>query len=107
LYRHRRRASTRTSRSLPTRRSSDLTYWRATTLDRFDRGNWYETKSLPVPPTRINGRDELIDDPELPAAARDSRRWIRVGGTGRRSEETRLNSSHVANSYALCCLKKK
>src|SRR5690606_1401898 len=30
-----------------------------------------------------------------------------LGGIGRRSEETRLNSSHVKISYAVFCLKKK
>ena len=52
------------------------TYWRATTLDEFDGGNWYESSGPSVTPTRINGRDELRGDPELPAAASDSRRWV-------------------------------
>src|SRR5207248_891937 len=28
-------------------------------------------------PIRINGRDELLADPELPPAAQDPRRWVR------------------------------
>ena len=91
---------------LAIRAPSRPTYWRATTLDRFDRGNWYETKSLPVPPTRINGRDELIDDPELPAAARDSRRWIRQDITVEALRDTHLIGASVpvafgAGSYAV------
>src|SRR5438876_10089158 len=91
---------------LAIRAPSRPTYWRATTLDRFDRGNWYETKSLQVPPTQINGRDELIDDPELPAAARDSRRWIRQDVTVEALRDTHLIGASVpvafgAGSYAV------
>ena len=56
---------------------SKPTYWRATTLDEFDGGNWYESNSPSVMPIRINGRDELLADPELPPAAQDPRRWVR------------------------------
>jgi hypothetical protein len=52
------------------------TYWRATTLDEFDGGNWHEY-AVPVTQTRINGRDELSSDPEMPAAAGDQTHWIR------------------------------
>jgi hypothetical protein len=46
------------------------TYWRATTLDEFDGGNWYEYV-VPVAELRTDGRDELLGDAEIPAAARD------------------------------------
>ena len=52
------------------------TYWRATTLDQFQGGNWYEGNGSSISPTRINGRDELLGDPELPPAGRDPRRWV-------------------------------
>jgi transglutaminase-like putative cysteine protease len=55
--------------------SAQRTYWRATTLDEFDTGNWYES-AIPVTATRIGGRDELLDDPELPRPARARSRWI-------------------------------
>ncbi|TMM33110.1 MAG: transglutaminase domain-containing protein [Actinobacteria bacterium] len=62
---------------LTIRAPSRPTYWRATTLDVFDGRNWREKKGAAVPPIRIGGRDELLADPELPAAARDPRRWFR------------------------------
>ena len=52
------------------------TYWRATTLDEFDGGNWYE-QAPPVTAEFRTGRDELRADPEFPKGARDSDRWVR------------------------------
>jgi hypothetical protein len=52
------------------------TYWRATTLDEFDGGNWYEN-APPVSAHFANGRDELLDDLEAPPGARNADRWIR------------------------------
>ena len=75
-------------------------YWRATTLDTFSGGNWHESKSPPVPPTRINGRDELLDDPELPAAARDSRRWIRQDVTVAALRDSHLIGASVPVAFA-------
>jgi protein-glutamine gamma-glutamyltransferase len=85
---------------LTIRAPSRSTYWRATTLDRFDGHNWYENKSLQVPPTRINGRDELLDDPELPAAARDPRRWIRQDVTVAALRDSHLIGASVPVAFA-------
>jgi transglutaminase-like putative cysteine protease len=52
-------------------------YWRATTLDEFDGGNWYESNSPSVTPVRIDGRDEVLGDPRVPSAAQNPRRWVR------------------------------
>src|SRR5581483_8842000 len=51
-------------------------YWRATTLDEFDGGNWFEN-FVPTAPVRENGRQDLILDEEFPPAAGNSDKWIR------------------------------
>ncbi len=51
-------------------------YWRATTLDEFDGGNWFESVSS-FPAQREQGRDVLGLDDEFPPAARDPRKWTR------------------------------
>jgi transglutaminase-like putative cysteine protease len=75
------------------------TYWRATTLDEFDGGNWHEYNGPGVPPTRIDGRDELLSDPELPAAARDPRRWIRQDVSVRALRDNHLIGASVPVAY--------
>ena len=75
------------------------TYWRATTLDEFDGGNWYEYTGPGVPPTRIDGRDELLADPQLPAAARDPRRWIRQDVSVRAFRDNHLIGASVPVAY--------
>jgi protein-glutamine gamma-glutamyltransferase len=76
------------------------TYWRATTLDEFDGGNWHEYNAAAVPPTRIDGRDELLTDPELPTAARDPRRWVRQDVTVGALRDDHLIGASVPVAYA-------
>ncbi len=78
---------------------SKPTYWRATTLDEFAGGNWYETSGPPVAPTRINGRDELRGDPELPSAASDSRRWVQQEVTVGALRDNHLIGASVPVAY--------
>src|SRR5690625_6035702 len=78
---------TYTLHSFPTRRSSDLT-----ALNRIDSSN-LEFVSLP------RGIDDETADPKVRL-----RRKISVSED---RKSTRLNSSHVAISYAVFCLKKK
>lgn len=75
------------------------TYWRATTLDEFDGGNWHEFNTPSVPPTRIDGRDELLSDPQLPAAARDPRRWIRQDVSVRALRDNHLIGAGIPVAY--------
>src|SRR5207253_10785727 len=72
--------------SFPTRRSSDLS--RMTVWTAIDSGTVYHF----LEPTLIDGSTMS------PNISR---------GTGRDRKSTRLNSSHVAISYAVFCLKKK
>ena len=78
---------------------SKPTYWRATTLDEFNGGNWSESYGAPVAPTRINGRDELRSDPELPAAANDPRRWVRQDVTVGALRDNHLIGASVPVAY--------
>ena len=72
------------------------TYWRATTLDEFDGGGWFENNVSAVAPTRLDGRDELLEDPQLPVAARDPRRWVREDVTVRALRDDRsVTGFHV------------
>jgi protein-glutamine gamma-glutamyltransferase len=75
------------------------TYWRATTLDEFDGGNWYENNGPSVAPTRINGRDELLGDPELPPAGQDSRRWVEQEVTVGALRDNHLIGASVPVAY--------
>src|SRR3712207_8505985 len=59
-------------------------------------------------PARLTGREEQDDDQH----ARELAEWRPRSGDAdlrlrRRSEDTRLNSSHANISYAVFCLKKK
>jgi len=78
---------------------SKPTYWRATTLDEFAGSNWYETNGPSVAPTRINGRDELRGDPELPSAASDSRRWVQQEVTVGALRDDHLIGASVPVAY--------
>jgi transglutaminase-like putative cysteine protease len=78
---------------------SKPTYWRATTLEEFAGGNWYETSGRPVAPTRINGRDELRGDPELPSATSDSRRWVQQEVTVGALRDNHLIGASVPVAY--------
>src|SRR5690625_6941428 len=92
--------------SFPTRRSSDLV---ALACRLIGRGYVPHQLSKSVP-ARVC-RDQL---PEPRADAVAALRWVDheiakqcVVGIGRDRKSTRLNSSHVATSYAVFCLKKK
>jgi hypothetical protein len=75
------------------------TYWRATTLDQFDGGNWYENNSIPVVPMRIDGRDELLGDTQMPPAGRDSKRWVRQDVTVGALHDNHLIGASVPVAY--------
>jgi transglutaminase-like putative cysteine protease len=79
---------------------SRATYWRATTLDEFDGGGWFENNVTAVQPTRIDGRDELLQDPELPAAAQDPNRWVRQDVTVRALRDDHLIGAALPAAYA-------
>src|SRR5207253_9520575 len=88
--------------SFPTRRSSDLDALRDQALRPI------ALQAL----CRIGREAVVVAAPAMLEAAREpDERWavlsavIQVGGADRKS--TRLNSSHVAISYAVFCLKKK
>jgi hypothetical protein len=76
------------------------TYWRATTLDEFDGGSWFENNAVAVAPTRIDGRDELSGDPQLPAAARDQKHWVRQDVTVRALRDDHLIGAAIPAAYA-------
>src|SRR5207253_11184592 len=92
--------------SFPTRRSSDLLHSR--------------NVDLPVPTFPRSAMDSPLNSRAMTAGASSSepvlaRIMVSVGGTNteltiiraRDRKSTRLNSSHVAISYAVFCLKKK
>src|SRR5690606_39560484 len=89
-------------RSCPTRRSSDLAL-RRTGSEEVEHGRASEQR-LPICRSGSAGAEEASA-----AAAQDplyrDQRAVQAAGGDRKS--TRLNSSHVKNSYAVFCLKKK
>jgi Transglutaminase-like superfamily/TgpA N-terminal domain len=75
------------------------TYWRATTLDQFDGGNWFENNPVEVTPTRIDGRDELVGDAEAPPAGRDVKDWVRQDVTVGALHDNHLIGASVPVAY--------
>jgi protein-glutamine gamma-glutamyltransferase len=77
-------------------------YWRATTLDAFIDDHWRED-AIELDFTEIDrrsdGRDALIDDPLLPAAARDPRNWLPQKVTVRALRDTHLVGASVPVAY--------
>jgi transglutaminase-like putative cysteine protease len=75
-------------------------YWRATTLDLYRRGRWLESLGSTTP-LEVDGRVELLNDSDLPRAARDERRWleqqVRVAGL----RDTHLVGTAVPTAYAV------
>src|SRR5207253_7690092 len=61
----------------------------------------------PQEPARVRRRDEPAAQDGVRAQAADPRGAIRPRAVRRDRKSTRLNSSHVAISYAVFCLKKK
>ena len=76
------------------------TYWRATTLDDFDGGNWYENNPKLVPAFRIDGRDQLVLGSDLPTRAGDPSRWVRQDVTVRALRDNHLIGAGVPVAYA-------
>jgi transglutaminase-like putative cysteine protease len=74
-------------------------YWRATTLDQFDGGDWFEYMRE-VAPQRRHGRDELTGDVEFPPAARDSSRWVSQRVTVGALRDNHLIGASVPVAYA-------
>src|SRR5439155_3312672 len=87
--------------SFPTRRSSDLIVRRSSRL-RPDRVyNWFRTRF---------GASGVATNPSVTKQAmvlRDCVRDLRYSWRQLDRKSTRLNSSHVAISYAVYCMKKK
>jgi transglutaminase-like putative cysteine protease len=75
-------------------------YWRATTLDLYRRGSWFESLGTTTP-LEAEGRVELLNDRDLPRAAREDRRWleqqVRVAGL----RDTHLVGAAVPTAYAV------
>jgi transglutaminase-like putative cysteine protease len=75
-------------------------YWRATTLDLYGGGRWLESLGS-TNPLDADGRVELVNDRDLPRAARDDRRWleqqVRVAGL----RDTHLVATSVPMAYAV------
>src|SRR5207253_11096353 len=84
--------------SFPTRRSSDL--------DELARSGPARQPADRRDDDRTTARREP-GRPAPPGPAVQRRRPARRGGAGGDRKSTRLNSSHVAISYAVFCLKKK
>jgi transglutaminase-like putative cysteine protease len=51
-------------------------YWRATTLDLFDKGRWTEQLFNGTEPIERDGREDVSTDPFLPRAARNQNTWL-------------------------------
>jgi transglutaminase-like putative cysteine protease len=51
-------------------------YWRATTLDTFYQDGWIEDRGG-IYESSIGARSDLLDNPFLPARARDPLRWVK------------------------------
>src|SRR5204862_7826664 len=95
----------RASPSFPTRPSSDLKHYVYVWADgvpfniRLEEGRQC---ILVLMGATTDGKKELI---ALPVAVREGDQLLLAVGGDRQS--TRLNSSHVESSYAVCCLKTK
>src|SRR5207249_10555162 len=95
---------TPTFHSFPTRRSSDLgdkiyAVLKGVASSSDGRAN---RSTLPAPRARPRPCARRTASPAFPRPPSSS--WKR---TGRDRKSTRLNSSHVSNSYAVFCLEKK
>ncbi|HEX2292753.1 MAG TPA: transglutaminaseTgpA domain-containing protein, partial [Gaiellaceae bacterium] len=73
-------------------------YWRATTLDVFLDDNWQEDAPFLVP-VRGAGLDSLINDPLLPAGARDAEKWLRQEVTIEALQDSHLVGASVPVAY--------
>src|SRR5207253_8925029 len=87
--------------SFPTRRSSDLLPDRHAQDGAVDGG-----QPLESPPLQMC-RDQIVDVSGMLGNPARHRHRVRVQWSDVDRKSTRLNSSHVAISYAVFCLKKK
>src|SRR5439155_16654451 len=93
--------------SFPTRRSSDLSH---TSLSRLPLGprDWpARTKPRVHLATTTAVRTPVSGCQVISRSPREGRFEKRLAGKSGDRKSTRLNSSHVATSYAVFCLKKK
>ena len=74
-------------------------YWRATILDSFYNGAWYEGEIPPVLPASKNGRDVVTNDPFLPAAARNPKHWVKQEVTMAALRDDRLVAATTPVAY--------
>jgi protein-glutamine gamma-glutamyltransferase len=73
-------------------------YWRATTLDVFLDDNWQEDAPF-LEPVSGAGLDSLVNDPLLPAAARDAENWLRQEVTIEALQDSHLVGASVPVAY--------
>jgi transglutaminase-like putative cysteine protease len=73
-------------------------YWRATTLDVFLDDNWQEDAPF-LEPVSGAGLDSLINDPLLPAGARDPEKWLRQEVTIEALQDSHLVGASVPVAY--------
>lgn len=73
-------------------------YWRATTLDVFLDDIWQEDAPL-MEPVRGAGLDSLLNDPLLPAAARDAGGWLKQDVTVEALQDTHLIGASVPVAF--------
>src|SRR5207253_10171132 len=89
--------------SFPTRRSSDLSYPQAWKRFCYRSANQRESR-----PSFASGAVRPAERRAIGVVWRGRRGWCRTFfGLSPDRKSTRLNSSHVAISYAVFCLKKK
>src|SRR5439155_20169003 len=91
--------------SFPTRRSSDLAGDRRRLLRIVGEEQPQPVVRVSDPPRRIQARRQ--NEPDVPRLDRLPREARRFDERPQDRKSTRLNSSHVAISYAVFCLKKK
>ena len=71
-------------------------YWRATTLDTFDGGRWFENLSVIGSSADVA---DLTSDPYLPEAGREQRLWRRADVTIRALSDQRLPGPTMAVAF--------
>jgi transglutaminase-like putative cysteine protease len=71
-------------------------YWRATTLDSFEKHRWVEQLSTI---SSSSERFEALSDPLLPQAARDRRRWLETEVTVEALRDRRLPAPSMPVAY--------
>src|SRR5690606_41272307 len=88
---------------------SRSTFYPYTTLFRSQEGQHSGRRASGGTRDRVQSRDRLTRHPREGsiAAPQQSGGGLRASASGEDRKSTRLNSSHVKNSYAVFCLKKK